>query len=594
MARISITCLCCSADPDYGEETFCTCSDGNTYTVQTTGTTPISLYNPCPYTSGSTPQVTAAPDISNCEFDGPVNCSTTTDLDIQSIINQANATYVQEEISNCSTLTARAGYPGANGYAAGDSCIEYFNITSHMLWWWSENEDHCTNNLNVGFANCFYDLTWQGNSNCSDLSANFYCAEPNITFFHEGENQTLDFYVAWNIYNYATWSFTYYTAVQYAYSYTTSMVWNDTLAFEQIKGSFPLGEEILFGVLTFALGIISPSGWGKTLPGEGGATVVETAIEEGEQAASTAKNLQAWILSHIFAPQVPGEYLLRAAQQAPGLVHTIFVPAETGTINAAIYTSAELTAQLSTFAQALSQIIQDVAVAVPNNVTAFAEWTSGGYYMVEPAMTEQDMVSYIKWGLNTYIISQILQNDNVFITRQVDTNPYELQHNSSSNTLSKPSIIGCAHGYNDWNQCGAFWWDSTNNVAYSLSSTSDLWNNYSLDLTTVFNNNLTTPELLFLGSQACQDGYNATADAGPTQNAASGMIGQDTACLSDMAVCTWNLANESYEFVEPWCNTNGYAQLDWDFNDCAADAVDVPIGYLGYYLFDGATCESEE
>ena len=72
------------------------------------------------------------------------------------------------------------------------------------------------------------------------------------------------------------------------------------------------------------------------------------------------------------------------------------------------------------------------------------------------------------------------------------------------------------------------------------------------------------------------------------------MVGQDTACLSDMAVCTWNLDNGSYEFVEPWCNTDGYAQLDWDFTDCAADGVDVPIGYLGYYLFDGATCESEE
>ena len=463
-----------------------------------------------------------------------------------------------------------------------------------MLWWWSENEAHCTENLNVGFANCFYDLVWDSNSNCSDLSANWYCAEPNIADFPKGVNQTLDFYVAWNIYNYATWSFSYWSAMQYAYSYTTAMVWNDTLAFEQIKSSFPIGLEVLFGVCTFALGLISPSGWGKTLPADGGATVVNTAIEEGQAAASTAANLQAWVLSHIFKPQVPGEYLLRAAPQTPGLIRTILVPAETGTINAAIYTSAELTAQLTNFAEALSQIIEDVAVSVPNNVTAFAEWTSTGYYMVEPLMNEQDMVSYIRWGLNTYIISQVLQSDDVFITRQLDTNPYDLQHNSSAGNLSKASILGCEYGYNDWNQCGAFWWDETNNVAYSLSSTNDLWNNYSWDLTVIFNNNLTTPEALFLGAQACQDGYNATADAGPTQNLASGMVGLDTACLSDLAVCTWNLDNETYEFVEPWCNTGGYGQVNWDFNDCAADNVDVPIGYLGYYLFDGATCESEE
>lgn len=580
--------------PDFDVGPFCTCSDGNTYSIQTQGSTPASLFNPCPYTSGGTPQTTIAPKL-GCEFDGPADCTTTTDLNIQSIINQADATYVKEEISNCTTFTARAGYPGILGYENGDSCIEYFNITSHMLWWWGVNEAHCTDTLNVGFANCFYDVVWEGNSNCSDLSANWYCAEPNIAHFPQGVNQTLDFYVAWNIYNYATWSFSYWSAMQYAYSYTTAMVWNDTLAFEQIKSSFPIGLQILFGVCTFALGLISPSGWGKTLPAEGGATVVNAAIEEGEAAASTAANLQAWILSHVFSPQVPGEYLLRAAQQAPGLIRSILVPEETGSINAAIYTSAQLTAQLTNFAEALSQIIEDVAVSVPDNVTAFAEWTSTGYYMVEPLMNEQDMVSYIKAGLNTYIISQVLQSDDVFITRQLDTNPYDLQHNSSSGNLDNPSMIGCKYGYNDWNQCGAFWWDETNNVAYALSSTNDLWNNYSWDLTVIFNNNLTTPEALFLGAQACQDGYNATADAGPTQNLASGMVGLDTACLSDLAVCTWNLdSNQQIEFVEPWCNNGGYGQVNWQFNDCAADNVDVPIGYLGYYLFDGATCESEE
>lgn len=462
-----------------------------------------------------------------------------------------------------------------------------------MLWWWGENEDHCTSDLNVGFANCFYDLVWDGNSNCTDLSSNWYCAEPNITYFH-GVNQTLDFYVAWNIYNFATWSFSYYTAVQYAYSYTTAMVWNDTLAFEQIKGSFPMKYEILLGVLTFAFGIISPSGWGKTLPGEGGATAVSQVVEGVAEEAAESAQLSAWVLSKIFTPEVPGEYLLRAAQQAPGLIHGVLAHSDTGTINDAIWTSAELTAGLANFAQALSQIIEDVAVNVPDNVTAFAEWTAGGYYFVEPLMTEQDMVTYIKWGLNTYVISQMLQNDNVFITRQLDTNPHELQFNASASAMMEPGIVGCGYGYNEWGQCGAFWWDSTNNVAYSLSSTSDLWNNYSADLLAVFDNNLTTPELLFLGSQACQDGYNATADASPYQNAAAGLVGQSTACLSDLAVCTWNLANGSYEFVEPWCNTGGYAPPGWDFDDCAADGVDVPIGYLGYYLFNGATCESEE
>lgn len=112
-----------------------------------------------------------------------------------------------------------------------------------------------------------------------------------------------------------------------------------------------------------------------------------------------------------------------------------------------------------------------------------------------------------------------------------------------------------------------------------------------LVLTTVFDQNLTTPELLFLGLQYCNDGYNATAD---DTNAASGLVGMTTAFLSDLAVCTWNLDNASYEFVELWCNTGGYFQVDYDFPDCASDLIAVPIGYLGWYLYNGATCESEE
>ena len=186
--------------------------------------------------------------MSNCEFDAPDNCSSTSDLNIQSIIGQAHDTYVAEELSNCSNFTARAGYPGVNGAAAGD----------------------------------------------------FYCKEPNITLFRQGENQTLDFYVAWNIYNFATWSFSYYTAMQYAYSYTTAFIWNDTLAFGQIKGSFPLGEEIMLGFLTFALGLFSPSGWGKELPGKGGANAVQNAVEGAAGEAETASRLSAWILQKIF------------------------------------------------------------------------------------------------------------------------------------------------------------------------------------------------------------------------------------------------------------------------------------------------------
>ena len=57
-----------------------------------------------------------------------------------------------------------------------------------------------------------------------------------------------------------------------------------------------------------------------------------------------------------------------------------------------------------------------------------------------------------------------------------------------------------------------------------------------------------------------------------------------------MAVCTWNLEDKWPEFYEDTCPQSG----SYMFPDCAADGVDVPLGYLGWWLYNGATCESEE
>ena len=57
-----------------------------------------------------------------------------------------------------------------------------------------------------------------------------------------------------------------------------------------------------------------------------------------------------------------------------------------------------------------------------------------------------------------------------------------------------------------------------------------------------------------------------------------------------MAVCTWNLGDQWPEFYEDGCPQ----QSNYDLPDCAAGATDVPLGYLGWWLFSGATCEEVE
>lgn len=400
-------------------------------------------------------------------------------------------------------------------------------------------------------------------SNCSDLSGNAYCPKPNYADFTNAENSTLDFYVAWNIYNFQQWSYMYYTAMFYGGFLAGSQVWNTSVAFEHLHGA-DVKLEVMLAILTFALGLISPSGWANKIPGDAASSKVDS--------------------SFILSNQVPGEYLLRAAQQSPGFAHNLL---PTGNIDDATMASDQIQAQLGEYIFALAGVIQDVSINVPNNLTAFVGWLGTGYFFNEPPALN-DMTSSIRQALNTYVLSQILQDNNIHVARQVDTNPFELQTNATGKELSMD--LGCKDGYNNYSICGEWWYDSIDNIAFSLYSESDYWASYIKDMETVFNEGLTTPELIFLGSQYCALGANASQGAGPEQSLASSDGAVTTACLSNMAVCTWNLANEWPEWYESTCTQDS----NYDLPDCAADGTDVPLGYLGWYLYNGATCESEE
>ena len=175
-----------------------------------------------------------------------------------------------------------------------------------------------------------------------------------------GENATIDFYTAWNIYNFQQWSYIYYQAMFDGFPISQSQVWNTSIAFEQLKGA-DVKLEVMLGILTFAAGLISPSGWANKLPGD----------------AMSAKSDASFLLRN----QIPGTYLLRASQQAPALADHLL---PTGKLDDATVASDQIVSELASYVETLATVIQDVDVSIPSNLTEFTQWLSSGYFFKSP------------------------------------------------------------------------------------------------------------------------------------------------------------------------------------------------------------------
>lgn len=542
-----------SADADYDSNYVCECNDGFEY--------PITSGN-CYATAK--PTTTATLTESPCEFDGPQsNCPAETQiLNIPGAVESGQAAFNASMLSNCSDTQYYSGNPGPDALAEGYTCADAIPIAPYITWWWAENNAKCTAN-GVGFANCFYDDVVHGpSSNCSNLGGNFYCPQPNASDF-SGVNATVEYYVAYNIYNFATWAYWYYTALFQGGFLAGTQVWNASDSFVVPPKAIPTWAFYLMAALTMAFSAISPSGWAKEVPFESGST-----------------NPSVWWKKN----QVPGEYVLREVQQAPGLAGNILPTGADGDADAAI-SAGIIEAKIGEYMGYIADTMLTAAVSVPNNITAFIEWTSNGFFYTEPPDIDTTM-DQIKVAINTFIMSQILQNDNFVIARQLDTNPLALYTNGTQGIDLR--LINCP-GYDSWSMCNVWWYWSDGNAAYSLFSTdaNDWHHNYTDDLEAFFDNGNLTPEDLFLGSQLCAIGANTPQGGAPglTFNYTEGSIA--TACLSNIQICTWNLEDSWPQFYESECPS----QPGYDDDDCPADAPDPPYGDLGWDLFNGAACE---
>lgn len=438
-------------------------------------------------------------------------------------------------------------------------CWEVLNVTGFLRDWVAFNQKKCDNEV-MDFADCFLYLEVGAGANCTSFTGRSQCQYPDPKSFLGHTNGAQAYYVAFNIWNISNWFFTYYMALTGANGLAADNV--NTIARTlnvPLPKSFPIMD--LLAGLAWAFGLLSPSGYAAALP------VLGQKIEG-------------------LAAQAPGEYLLRAVQNAPTLSRNLM---DKGQIADTEVQIAELGSDLARIVSQLQTNVQNSVISVMSNFSLFFDFVQDGYFSTQ-IENVNDLTQNVTLSLNTYIVSQALQNDHVIITRALDTDVNQLQLNGSAVQYD----TGCGHGYDEWGMCGSWWYDSTNHISYGLESMKDMLINYTEPLQSLFNQGITTPQLLFLNSQFCADASGSTQGNAPGSSLTTSTGVWNTQCISNMKICSWDLVTLDvfHEYTD--CDRESSFAME----NCGAgeDLVQatVPASYIGPYLtsplFQGVVC----
>lgn len=318
----------------------------------------------------------------------------------------------------------------------------------------------------------------------------------------------------------------------------------------------------LLAGLAWALGLLSPVGYAAALPMLG-------------------KKVEG------LAAQAPGEYLLRAIQNAPTLSRSLL---DKGDLSSTDVQIAELSSALARIVSQLQTNIQNSIILVMSNSSVFFDFAQDGFFSTQ-IENLNTITQNVTLSLNTYIVSQALQYDDVIITRALDTDVNQLQANGSAVNFD----TGCSGlGYDEWGMCGSWWYDVTNHISYGLNSMKNMLNNYTDPLESLFNQGLTRPELLFMNSQFCADVAGASQGNAPGTSLTVSTGTWNTECIANMKICTWDVVNWGTEFEYTDCER----EAAWAKNGCGASLefvqIVLPASYLGPYLtsplYEGIAC----
>lgn len=270
------------------------------------------------------------------------------------------------------------------------------------------------------------------------------------------------------------------------------------------------------------------------------------------------------------------ETLEDTIRQTPTVIRA-FMPIKT--TNAQLQIE-EIQSQLANVVSQFLTQISNATAAIETNATAFTLWASTGLFIGDLVFLN-DVVQENYKLLNTFIIGEALNANNIVATVGLNTNVAQLQANSSD---SLSYDIKCP-SYDNNTMCNGWWYDEEENASFALDNIKSMNQNMHDDLAYFFDSGWTNGTLLFDGALKCQ----RSGGGGPALNIAPGTsIGAMAQCFSSVKLCTWNLGcalDSQCEFTE--CPT----QSGFGVNGCQGDAsgnsiysFNVPYNYLGTFL----------
>jgi hypothetical protein len=164
--------------------------------------------------------------------------------------------------------------------------------------------------------------------------------------------------------------------------------------------------------------------------------------------------------------------------------------------------------QISDLSQSLGGVTQallgNVNAALPlvlSNATNFITMAGNGSFSVAPSSTLFNDTQSLLLGLNTYLVSQAFQANNIVLTRAKN---YDINAEIISDGGNTNYQTSCGNGYDALGICDAWWHDAAANVTYGLMNWNSAGNNYHSEMEAIFTN-WTTPELLFTAAAGCYD-----------------------------------------------------------------------------------------
>ena len=301
----------------------------------------------------------------------------------------------------------------------------------------------------------------------------------------------------------------------------------------------------------------------------------QTNVLLNELLAALSLGLATFTLPDEIVKAVQGLEMLEDAIRATPAFVRAFTPQKTTNAQLQI---GDIQAQLGAVVTQFLTQISNATAAIETNATAFTSWASTGLFITNLVFLDQMVQDNYKL-LNTFVLGQALNANDVVATVGLNTSVAQLQANFS-NSLSYD--IKCP-GYDNNTMCNGWWYDEAEDASFALDNLKSMGQNMQDDLSYFFNSGWTNGTLLFDGALKCQQSGSST----PVLNLASGTsLAAMAQCFSTVKLCTWDLGcalDSSCEFKE--CPT----QAGYGTNGCGDDGYDiydfnVPYNYLGTYL----------